>query len=367
MGLRGLLVRNSALRPFDFLDSAGFRTGTQQPDAYLRVLRGGVLLYALVYQHRYDDRSDAGNRYPAAAVQLRRLVALGLHGAAVHLHCPGQAGEEVFLAVQLLQGIGNQRPEIVRSGAVQDCVHPHGDGSVHVSRGVVDKQALAGFAAAFAYCGEVDSRVRLEETQLVREEQLLETLVKRQPGLLEVGDMEQHRQGVVVAEHIDIVPAGELFYEGYVFGRGGAEEGFLAAEHRLAGGPRRAVFQALREETFQVHRTGFDVEVEAVLVAGVEILVDIFETGDFAVSLDAPVHMQGQQDTAHIKKDGFNHNSVHKVRKKTYICSPGIPVHSGSPEAYRLPCRPGSGDRARAPSKCLGGEMVDTRDLETFF
>ena len=49
-------------------------------------------------EHRHDHRPDACHRHPPPVPQLRRLLHVGLHGHAVHLHRSGQERKEVFLS-----------------------------------------------------------------------------------------------------------------------------------------------------------------------------------------------------------------------------------------------------------------------------
>ena len=56
-----------------------------------------MLLYASADQCRNDYRPDAGYRYPFAVYFLRRIFDAVLHGDALYLPRPGQAGKKVFL------------------------------------------------------------------------------------------------------------------------------------------------------------------------------------------------------------------------------------------------------------------------------
>ena len=99
MGVPGLRAGHPAVCLPDLQDRRGCGEVPGVVHAHLRLLRGGMHLHAPVHQHRHDDRADAGHRHPAAAAQLRRIVALGLHGAHFHFHLPLPAGEEVLLKI----------------------------------------------------------------------------------------------------------------------------------------------------------------------------------------------------------------------------------------------------------------------------
>ena len=193
-------------------------------------------------------------------------------------------------------------------------MHSDGECPVDVPLRIVDEQAFVGRVPAARYRPAVDFGVGLEKLHLVREEQLLEVLVERQAGALEVGPVKRHRQLVVVAQQKDVVLAAKFLYERYVFRCGRPEEMVMAADDGLPGGAGKAMLEALGDILFHADASGFHVEEESPLVAGVEVLVYVFETGDCAVGLDAFVEVKGQQNAAHVEEYCFNHNGGSKVK-----------------------------------------------------
>ena len=190
------------------------------------------------------------------------------------------------------------------AGGQERSVHANGEGAIDILLGIINEEALVRRVPAACDGLQVDFRVRLEQFHLMRQEHLLEAGVQRQAGLLKVRPVVKHRQGVVVAEQEDVVLLPELLYQFDILRCGGAEELAVAADDLVPRGAGRAVLEAFGDEFVKADAPRLHVQEEPVLVAWVDILVDVPESGDLAVRLDHTVQVERQQHAAHVEKDG---------------------------------------------------------------
>lgn len=87
-------------RPVCDADSADPERCRAQPGELhqnLRLLPGQLPVHAPVHKYRHDHRPNACHRHPSTIHELRRLLPLGLHRDARHLHRPRPPGKEILL------------------------------------------------------------------------------------------------------------------------------------------------------------------------------------------------------------------------------------------------------------------------------
>ena len=97
MGLPWMLRSHCVVRRPDMAYNKRCRTqqGEFHPDLWL--LSRQLPVHASSYKHRNDNRHNAGHRHSSSIHELRRVVAMGIHHNAVHIHSSRPPREEIFL------------------------------------------------------------------------------------------------------------------------------------------------------------------------------------------------------------------------------------------------------------------------------